>query len=40
MSLTFGLGIILSLITAKRFVRHVHKAFPAMQNRFNPSFCV
>ncbi|AOV96724.1 permease [Edwardsiella hoshinae] len=37
-SLTFGLGIILSLITAKLFVRHLHKACPAMQNSINPSF--
>lgn len=37
-SLTFGLGIILSLITAKLFVKHLHKAFPALQSSFNPSF--
>ncbi|MGL4250538.1 MAG: hypothetical protein ACRCR1_07850 [Aeromonas sp.] len=37
-SLTFGLGIILSLITAKLFVKHLHKAFPALQRSFNPSF--
>ncbi|AGH73972.1 hypothetical protein [Edwardsiella piscicida] len=37
-SLTFGLGIILSLITAALFVKHLHKALPAMQNKFNPSF--
>lgn len=37
-SLTFGLGIILSLITAKLFVNHLHKARPALQSSFNPSF--
>ncbi|EAV2981191.1 permease [Citrobacter freundii] len=37
-SLTFGLGIILSLITARLFVKHLHKAFPTLQSSFNPSF--
>lgn len=37
-SLTFGLGIILSLITSKLFIKHLHKATPALQSTFNPAF--
>lgn len=37
-SLTFGLGIILSLITASLFVKQLHKTFPARQEDIRPAF--
>lgn len=37
-SLTFGLGIILSLITAKLFVRQLHHAFPDRKSDIQSAF--
>jgi len=37
-SLTFGLGVILSLITAKLFIKQLHKTLPATRAKLNPPF--
>lgn len=37
-SLTFGLGIILSLITSKLFISHLKKSHPAHENQLQTSF--
>ncbi|MGL5452536.1 MAG: hypothetical protein ACRDBT_09070 [Aeromonas sp.] len=37
-SLTFGLGIIISLIAATLFTKHLHKEMPSTKATFNPRF--